>query len=405
MRNLVERIRPLGSFQKCSGCRVRAATVFCFACEHFLCADCDEAEPLHRAPSASPDAIAGGGGGGGGAQSVGAAPSAASLAAVLSSSLNGSTDAQMQRSDSMPSLLRHSSDAGSATPAHVRVPVLDALAILQLRKADAELEAGTLSPQMIPPQLSREQCNELFHRWLGSSWLMRGSDAIRRSSVSLCFLPCWAWKVETLAAGSIQPLLTDVPHVDRNHNVAFTPHVAHCSLRTWRRPVIVCATSEVTGSVLSRLGDWAFDSVERLADAAPEHPTARNLAADIAQRDAWPEAERRVEQEATEELEKELRRRAGLERSTSTLSAKSDICVTSKTVRRLWLPVYIVRYTIAGDDQHEDEFVCYINGQSGRCFGERPAVSTSRILGVFGLGLGLVMAPLAAYRLARDGKL
>jgi hypothetical protein len=74
--------------------------------------------------------------------------------------------------------------------------------------------------------------------------LIRGGDAIRRSSVSLCFLPCWAWKVETLAAGSIQPLLTDVPHVDvRNHHVQFTPHVAHCSLRTWRRPVIVCATS------------------------------------------------------------------------------------------------------------------------------------------------------------------
>jgi hypothetical protein len=128
------------------------------------------------------------------------------------------------------------------------------------------------------------------------------------------------------------------------------------------------------------------------------------LAADIAQRDAWPEAERRVEQEATEELEKELRRRAGLERSTGAVSTKSDICVTSKTVRRLWLPVYVVRYAIAGEEQDE-EFVCYVNAQSGRCFGERPALSTSRLLSVFGLGLGLVFAPLAAYRLARDGKL
>jgi hypothetical protein len=159
MRNLVERIRPLGSFKKCSGCRIRAATVFCFACEHFLCADCDEAEPLHKDhPSPSADTS------GSGTDSVGTAPSPASLAAAVSSSLNGSA-ADLPRSDSMPSMLRHSSDAGHVAPSHVRVPVLDALAILQLRKADAELEAGTLSAQMIPPILSREQCSEHFHRW------------------------------------------------------------------------------------------------------------------------------------------------------------------------------------------------------------------------------------------------
>lgn len=412
MRNLVERIRPLGSFKKCGRCRSRAATVFCFACEHFLCADCDEDEPLHADLSSASE-----GGSGSGASSVGLAASPTPLNASVdllsagAGSGGGGGGGEMTRSDSLPSMsaLRLSNDAGTPAPAHVRVPVIDALAILQMRKADAELEAGTLCAQLIPPLVSREQCSEQFYRWLGSSWLLRGSsDAVKRKTITLCFVPTWAWKVETLAAGSIQPLLSDVPHVDaRTHAVQFNAHhgSAHCSLRSQRRPVLVCATSEVSGSVLARLEPWDFDKVEKLQNAAPEHPTARLMLTDIAQRDAWPEAERRVEHEAAEELERELRRRAGIQPASAIVGSKSDICVTSKTVRRLWLPVYVIRYVVAADSGEDEEFVCYLNAQSGRAFGERPAVSTSRLLGALGIGLGLVVAPLAAYRLAREGKL
>jgi hypothetical protein len=412
MRNLVERIKPLGKFKKCGRCRSRAATIFCFACEHFMCERCDEDEPMHSDPAVAraevagvatittPPAHAGSSG-----SSTPAPPAVAAAALDLSSG-------ELPRSDSVPSFasLRKSSDSSSSPVVHVRVPVIDAVAILQLRRADAELEAGTLGAQMIPPLVTRDQCAQHLRRWLGSSWLPRGDEAgVRRLAMQLTFVPHWAWKCETLAAGSIQPLIADMPHVDaRTRSVQFPAHGgggAHCSLRAWRRPVLVCATSEINGSNMARLGPWDFEKVERLPDAAPEHPTARLALADIAQRDAWPEAERRVEQEAAEELESELRRRAGLQsRAVPTAGVKSDIVVTSKTVRRLWLPVWTCKYVIINADTGEDEeFVCFVNAQSGRCFGERPSVSASRLLGVVGIGLSLVVAPLAAYRLAKSG--
>ena len=70
--------------------------------------------------------------------------------------------------------------------------------------------------------------------------------------------------------------------------------------------------------------------------------------------------------------------------------------VTSKTVRRLWLPVFEVRYAL--DD---DEFACFVNAQSGRAFGERPAVNRPALLGAVGLSAAsLSVVGLVAYRLA-----
>jgi hypothetical protein len=404
MRNLVERIKPLGKFKKCGRCRSRAATIFCFACELFMCERCDEDEPLHSDPAAVRAEVAG--------VSTITTPPAHGAAAAQGSSgsstpapplapLDASVSGELPRSDSVPSFasLRKSSDSSSSPAAHVRVPVIDAVAILQLRRADAELEAGTLGAQMIPPLVSRDQCAQHLKRWLGSSWLPRGDEAgVRRLAMQLTFVPHWAWKCETLAAGSIQPLLPTCRTSTRARarcsfrRTAPAPRTARCARGADR---CLCVRRAKSAAPIWRASvRGTLRKVERLPDAAPEHPTARLALADIAQRDAWPEAERRVEQEAVEELESELRRRAGLSsRAVPTAGVKSDIVVTSKTVRRLWLPIWTCKYVITNADTGEDdEFVCFVNAQSGSLLwraavGERvAAIGSGRHWTEFGSG-------------------
>ena len=60
--------------------------------------------------------------------------------------------------------LSSAASSASACAAHVRVPVLDAIAILQLRRADAELDSGTLGAQMVPPVLTADQAVERLHQ-------------------------------------------------------------------------------------------------------------------------------------------------------------------------------------------------------------------------------------------------
>ena len=158
---------------------------------------------------------------------------------------------------------------------------------------------------------------------------------------------------------------------------------------------------------MTRLAPWDFNRVVRLPDVAPEHPTARLARADITQSDTWREAEQRVENEATVELTRELRRRAGLRSDSiaSTNLLNTDIVVTSKTVRRLWLPIYECKYSLSSAQNAavEEEFVCFVNAQTGRCYGERPAVNRPALVGAVGLSAAsLSVMGLVAYKMMRN---
>ena len=75
----------------------------------------------------------------------------------------------------------------------------------------------------------------------------------------------------------------------------------------------------------------------------------------------------------------------------------TELAVTSKTVRTVWLPVFDCTYTV-GNEQYN----VFVNGQTRKLYGERPAVNHSRLLGALSFGLAAVLTPLAAYRLVRN---
>ena len=200
------------TFKKCGRCRKRTASIYCFTCEVFMCDNCDEDEPAHQAHEA-------------------ARTTTTTTSITTTTHTDSHSDAASAVESVVPrasTVVSRSSSSSSlsalGTNGHVRVPLLDAIAILQMRKADALLDTGTLGALYVKPVLSDAAARKAA---LASqrSWLSRSSGRLDDRRVlrsSLIIVPNWCWKCETLSSGSTLGV-----------------GASSCQLRAWRRPILV----------------------------------------------------------------------------------------------------------------------------------------------------------------------
>ena len=186
-----------------------------------MCDNCDEDEPAHQAHEATRTTT-----------------TTTTTSITTTTHTDSHSDAASAVESVVPrasTVVSRSSSSSSlsalGTTGHVRVPLLDAIAILQMRKADALLDTGTLGALYVKPVLSDAAARKAA---LASqrSWLSRSSGRLDDRRVlrsSLIIVPNWCWKCETLSSGSTLGV-----------------GASSCQLRAWRRPILVRRNTNTT---------------------------------------------------------------------------------------------------------------------------------------------------------------
>jgi len=241
------------------------------------------------------------------------------------------------------------------------------------------LEVNWETDCVIPFNVKKEVCTDLFYSWLKELWFAP-SDVIRNAILQefkMVYIPYWLFEVDTVSryviaySGKLLGETQDLGILNVRYN-----------------DLVVCASNCPEASLLDSIEPWKVDQITSFTLKHAEGAEVRAFTMDAEA--SWRvKAKQKVDQLNRDACRKKLRYHV---RPDNVGRVNIDTSFSNKKSKRVFVPVYSTIYEYGGRTYR---FI--VNGSTAKAFGHRP-YSTSKLASLSFTGFGAAVGFLTSAR-------